>query len=90
MECSMHAELSELKTRIVDVIKRSAVGKRVRDIVLEADRDYEGSDFLRVILEMESFDDVSDAAMEELVESIENAVGELDERYPSVRFADAA
>jgi hypothetical protein len=29
-------------------------------------------------------------ALQRLIEAIENKVGELDERYPSVRFPDAA
>jgi len=43
-----------------------------------------------VILEMKSFDGLSDADLAAVIEAIERAVGELDERYPSVRFADAA
>jgi hypothetical protein len=86
----MQADFSLLKKRVIDVTQESAVGERVRDVVLEADRDDEGSDFLRIILEVKSLDGVSDANIEALVESIEKAIGDLDERFPSVRFADAA
>ena len=86
----MQAELSTLKSRVVDLVRGSAVGERVGDVVLETDRYDDGGDFLRVILEMKSFDGLSDADLAAVIEAIERAVGELDERYPSVRFADAA
>ncbi len=84
------ADFSVLKKRVLDVVHDSAVGERVRNVIVEADRDDEGSDFLRVILEVDSLDDVRDADIEPVIESIETAIAELDERFPSVRFADAA
>jgi hypothetical protein len=84
------ADFSVLRKCVLDVIKDSVVGERVRDVVLEADRDDDGSDFLRVILEVNSLDGVSDADIEDVVDAIETAIAELDERSPSVRIADAA
>jgi hypothetical protein len=84
------ADFSVLRKSVLDVIKNSVVGERVRDVVLEADRDDDGSDFLRVILEVNSLDGVSDADIEDVVDAIETAIAELDERSPSVRIADAA
>jgi len=85
-----HAEFSVLKKRVEDVTHDTPVGDRIKNIVLEADRDNEGSDFLRVILEVSSLDDVKIEDLEPVVESIETALLELDDRFPSVRFADAA
>jgi hypothetical protein len=84
------ADFSVLKKRVEDVTHDSPVGNRIKKIVLEADRDDEGSDFLRVILEVTSLDDVKIEDLEPVVESIETALLELDDRFPSVRFADAA
>ncbi len=84
------ADFTELKKRVLEVTKDSAVADRISDVVLEADRDDEGSDFLRIILEVKSLDGLSDNDIEAVVESIETAAAELDERSPSVRFADAA
>jgi len=84
------AELSALKKRVADVARKSPLGKRLKDIVLEADRDDEGSDFLRVLVEVKTLESVKDEDLEALVRSIENALSGLDERFPSVRFADAA
>jgi hypothetical protein len=84
------ADFSVLRKCVLDVIKNSVVAERVRDVVLEADRDDDGSDFIRVILEVSSLDGVSDSDIEEVVDTIEAAIAELDERSPSVRIADAA
>jgi hypothetical protein len=86
----MQADLDTLKRRILEAAKESAVADQVEEILLEADRDDEGNDFLRVIVQVKDSEDTSDADFEALLESIESAVGAVDERYPSVRFADAA
>jgi hypothetical protein len=85
-----HAELSTIKESIQQAVRKSALGNRVRDISLEADHDNYGSDFLRVRLDLDSFDGLSDESMLAVITSIEDSVIELDERYPSVRFSDAA
>jgi hypothetical protein len=82
------AELSELKDSITATI-RATVGNRLKEVVLEADRDEYGSDFLRVVVELDNFDGITDENMESLISKIEIAVDRLDERFPSVRFADA-
>ena len=83
-------ELSALKDRVSEVARKSAVADGLTDIVLEADRDNDGGDFLRIILKIKSLDRVSYKDLAALTTSIENAVGDIDERFPSVRFADAA
>jgi hypothetical protein len=86
----MKVDPSQLKDRVRGAIQSSAIRGRIGDIVLEADRDDDGTDFLRVILEVRALEEVEDADIEALVESIEKAIGDVDERFPSVRFADAA
>jgi hypothetical protein len=86
----MQADLDTLKQRLLEATKQSAVAAQVKNIALEPDRDDEGNDFLRVIVQVENLDDAADADFEALLESIEKAVSAVDERYPSVRFADVA
>jgi hypothetical protein len=86
----MQADVSVLRKRIIDLARTSVVGGRVKDVILETDQDDDGSEFLRVTLEVLPLDDVQDDELVALIESIESAVGEVDERFPSVRFADAA
>jgi hypothetical protein len=83
-------DLSALKDRVSEVAKKSAIAGGVTDIVLEADRDSDGADFLRIILKIKSLDRVNYKELAALTTSIEDAVGDIDERFPSVRFADAA
>lgn len=86
----MQSDLSELKERVLDTAKKSPVGPQVQAVELEADRDDQGADFLRVTIQLKNGGKAKDADLEALLESIEDAVGAVDERYPSVRFADAA
>ena len=86
----MQTELSALRQAAIDAVRRTPAGKQVADIVLEAGRDNEGSEFLRVLVQVKTLDKAKEAEIEELMNSIEGAVSALDERFPSVRFADAA
>jgi hypothetical protein len=86
----MQADLDTLRRRILETTNESAVAAQVKDVFLEPDRDEEGNEFLRVIVQLKNIDDRADADFETLLEAIENAVGAVDERYPSVRFYDAA
>jgi hypothetical protein len=86
----MQADIPTLEKRVADIARRSSLGARLQDISLEPARDDEGSDFLRIVLEMKTLDSIPDEEIEALVSSIEKGVSELDERFPSVRFADAA
>jgi hypothetical protein len=86
----MRTELSNLEIRVRNAIRTSAVGEHLRNVVVEADRDDEGTDFLRIVLEMTGLEEVSDDDMESVMRSIESTLSEVDERFPSVRFSDAA
>ena len=83
------AELSALESSVRDAVRKSALAERIKDVALEADRDNEGSDFLRVQLQVKALDCIGDDEIEALVHAIERAVADLDERYADVRFADA-
>ncbi len=86
----MQAEISEIKRRIEAVSKASALGARVKKVEVETDEDGEGGAFLRVSLQLESPESLDWDEVEPLVRSIEESVGAIDERFPSVRFSDAA
>lgn len=86
----MRADLDTLKRQVLVATKEFAVAEQVEDIFLEPDRDDEGNDFLRVVVQVKDLGDTADADFEALLELIESAVASIDERYPSVRFADAA
>lgn len=84
------AELSELQDRAAELAKRSPVGNRVRNVVVEANEEEETGEYLRVIVELEDIDALPLEDLERLTQAIEDAIAPMDDRFPSVRFADAA
>jgi hypothetical protein len=86
----MLADLAVLRERVLAAARSTDVGTQVADVTLEPAQDDDGADFLRVIVQVTDVEKGGDEAFEALLERIEGAVAELDERYPSVRFADAA
>jgi hypothetical protein len=87
---AMQTDLATIRKQVLETARRSSVAERVEDVVLEPGRDDEGADFLRVIVQVKPGDESDDAELEALPEAIESTVGSLDERYPSVRFSEAA
>jgi hypothetical protein len=73
---------------IEKISRSSALGPRIRRVDVEADA--EGDAYLRVSLEFDHTDDLEWDNVEPLVRSIEDAVAVVDDRFPSVHFADAA
>ena len=84
------ADLSELKTRVADLAKESSIGRQVQDVVVEANDDDTGGEFLRVVVRMKGVKRLRPRDVEALVRTIEDAVATMDERFPSVRIAEAA
>lgn len=86
----MQSDLDTLKRKVLEAAKLSGLAARVEDVAVEPDQDDEGTGFLRVIVRVTGVCDSDETAFEHLLEEIENAVATVDERYPSVRFLDAA
>ena len=87
---AMQSDLATLKERVIEATKASRSSVKIEDVVLESDRDDEGTDFLRVLVQVNPSEKTADADLETLLEAIEDAISAVDERYPSVRFLDAA
>jgi hypothetical protein len=85
-----YADPSELKTRVSDIVRRSAIAAHFREVLLDADQVREEKDFLRVLIEVDALSEVRDEDLQALTTSIEDALSSVDERFPSVRFAEAA
>jgi len=75
---------------IEKISRSSAPGPQIRRVDVEAEADAEGDAYLRVSLEFDHTDDLEWDNVEPLVRSIEDAVAVVDDRFPSVHFADAA
>ena len=83
-------DIADLRGRIEKISKSSALGARIRQVGVEAKTDAEGDAFLRVSLQLDHTDDLEWDSVEPLIRSIEDAVAAVDDRFPSVYFADAA
>jgi hypothetical protein len=84
------SELSDLRARIIKIAKKSTIGGRVQDVIVESDDYGDGTDFLRVSVQLRNIDTITVEDVEPLVKSIEDVVAKLDDRFPSVRFSEAA
>ena len=86
----MQGDFDQVKETIVEAAKSSDIGDRLDDIAVEEDRDEEGDAFIRVTIRMTPNVEIDDSQLERVLERIENSIVDLDERYASVRFLDAA
>ncbi len=83
-----HAPVADL-TRIIQQISRgSDFGPRFHGVIVEPADDGLGGEFLRVSLRFDKTRDLTWETVKPLVTAIEDAVLEIDERFPSVRFPD--
>ena len=85
-----HAKLPQLQHEITKIVRKSTLGDRLIDVRLEEGRDEFGLDFLRVILTVKSSDNLSWNVIKTVTREIEDSVARSDERFPSIRFAEAA
>lgn len=86
----MEADLDELRKRVLATARESSLKDQVHDITLESASDDDGSDFLRVFVELKQAEKTPQADLLALLEAIEEMISGIDDRYPSVRFAEAA
>ena len=86
----MIEDVVTLTDRVLRIAKDSPLAEAVDDVRVEPASDREGSDFLRVELTVRLPKRDVDADLNMLVERIESEVATVDDRYPSVRFLDAA
>lgn len=84
------ADPVHLKRIVSDIVRRSELGGHLRDVVLEFDDSNSDDDLIRVIIELDSLGEASDDELAALISSIENSFTNVDERFPSIRFAEAA
>jgi hypothetical protein len=83
-------EFAVIKKLVAEAADKAAIGKAVDRIELEADHDEGGSDFLRITLYLKELEKIENKQLVKVIESVEDALLDKDERFPSVRFAEAA
>ncbi len=70
------------------VVQASPLGGRIGNIDIDPEDADDG--FLRVILRLDNLDHVDTAEALRLSQRIRDALSDQDDRFPSVRFAEAA
>jgi hypothetical protein len=83
-------EITELTRRIEAIGKASALAPRLRHVEVEPADDGLGGTFLRVTLQVDRPETLEWDDVKPLVTAIEDDVLEIDDRFPSVFFPDAA
>lgn len=83
-------DIVALKGNVEQVVRDGPLKDRIDAVVVEADRDDDGTEFLRVVLHVDPRAKSTDAELVSLLELIERSVANVDDRYASVRFSDAA
>ncbi len=84
----MVAEPGNIQAAVSKLVSRQ-LPKGVEGVNVEPAVNEEGDEYLLVTVQLSSAD-IDDEALEKLLEDIEAEVAGLDDRYPSVRFLDAA
>jgi len=86
----MNTSVEDLESIVSDTIRGGALAKDIQEVRVEPGVDADGNEILRVLVQMKREQEDTDEELESLLEKIEAAILEIDERYPSVRFLDAA
>lgn len=84
----MILEPAKLQAHIAEFVK-GRLPDGVKTITVEPSVSHEGTDFLLVTIELISADADADE-LGKILEGVEDEVAKWDERYPSVRFQEAA
>lgn len=84
----MTVDAGNIQSAVAKLIS-ARLPKGVSGVAVAPAENEEGDQYLLVTVTLASAD-IDDEALEKLLEEIEAEVARLDERYPSVRFLDAA
>ncbi len=84
------AEFSEVTRTVREAVGKSDLASEVTGIWIDENTDETGGEFLRVILSLRSLKKLDFDQIELFVRAIEDSVAEVDDRFASVRLAEAA
>jgi hypothetical protein len=86
----MIIDVPELQEQVSRALRDGPLADQVREIEIEPAEDEDGSEFLRVIVKLVAKKAPEDSELDDLLQLIEDTISKIDDRYPSVRFLDAA
>jgi hypothetical protein len=79
-----------LKKLIFKLASAYEVGKALKQVDIASSAADDGEGTLRIILRVEDLEKANIADLEKLVGAVEDSLSGQDDRFPSVRFAEAA
>lgn len=83
-------DLDTIRATVNEIVAASPIARHVVGVALVPDTDGDGDEYIRVEISLRAQARANDRDVIRLIEAIEIAVGEVDERFASVRFPDAA
>lgn len=86
----MSTTIDVLTSTVSKAVREGSLSKEIGEIKIEPDVDAQGNEIIRILVELKRQPKNVDDQLEDLLERIETAILAIDERYPSVRFLDAA
>lgn len=82
--------LDEVKAQLLAALAGTPLDKLVRDVAVEAVVDQDGIDMLRITLTVHKPNHIDSHEALAVVRRLQDIVLESDDRFPSIRFAEAA
>jgi len=81
--------IADLTSRVQALLEKSILKDRVKGVAIEP-VEFEDDEILRITVQLARPDTVETAQALQLLRQIHDELSELDDRFPSVRFAEAA
>ena len=83
-----HADPLELASAVKRIVGGSSLSEKFERVGVEAGDYNDESNFLRILLFLRDTKNISDEDVDSLTSSIEIEISKIDDRFPSVRFAE--
>ena len=85
-----HADFSTVTSKVRETIDGSVLAPQIVGVSVDENTDEGGGEFLRIFLTFRNLKALDFDRIEDFVRQIENSVAEVDDRFASVRLAEAA
>lgn len=83
-----YVELDQLQKVVADAVTRSSISDKVSEFSVDLGASGSSDEFIRISIQMKNAGDLSDQEVDDATTSVEDAVSQLDDRFPSVRFSE--
>jgi hypothetical protein len=75
---------------VTDLARRSSVGTALQRVEIENQDDEEPEATVRIVIRLKNLKKANLVELQQLLSAVEDSLSGQDDRYPSVRFAEAA